>query len=152
MDKGRVIAELRLSLAFVLLCASAQAETRVIDGDGLEVNGVTIRRLAIDSPERGEAGADEAAAYLRRLAEGKRPTCQRIDVDRYDREVSLCSADSVDLSLSQLRAGHAVVWCYYVRRNRPAMLATFQAAEVEAKRERRGIWARPFMPWREWGS
>jgi hypothetical protein len=53
-----------------------------------------------------------------------------IERDRYDRAVRLGDAGVVDLSFAQIRAGHAVVWCYYVRRNRPAMLAMFQAAEA----------------------
>jgi endonuclease YncB( thermonuclease family) len=130
--------------------ALGQGSARVIDGDSLELDGKPIRLFAIDSPERGEPGAREATDNLRRLITGKTVACQRIEFDRYDREVSLCSAGGVDLSFAQVRFGHAVVWCYYVRKNRPSMLATFRSAEAAAKKERRGIWARPFKPWRDW--
>jgi endonuclease YncB( thermonuclease family) len=121
-----------------------------VDGDTLDLAGDRVRLFGIDAPERGEPGAAESTAHLRRLLSGKAVTCRTIERDRYDRAVSLCDAGGADLSLAQVRAGHAVVWCYYVRKNRPAMLATFQRAEAEAKRERRGMWARQFRPWREW--
>jgi endonuclease YncB( thermonuclease family) len=125
-----------LVLAF---SGATHGETRIIDGDTLDLAGDRIRLFGIDAPERGEPGAGDSTAHLRRLVAGKTVTCRAIERDRYDRAVA------------QVRAGHAVVWCYYVRRNRPAMLATFQRAEAEAKRERRGVWTRPFRPWRDWG-
>ena len=130
--------EMKWLLVILVLAFSGatHAETRIIDGDSLELDGRPIRLFAIDLPERGQPGARAATDNLRRMISGKRVACQRIDVDRYRRDVSLCSAGGVDLSLAQVRFGHAVVWCYYVRRNLPAMLATFQWAEAEAKRER----------------
>lgn len=143
---GAFVAVLGIALASPALCQNAFP----LDGDTLDIDGVRTRLFAIDSPERGESGADEATANLRRLIAGKRVVCRRIDIDRYGRDVSLCDAGGVDLSLAQVRAGHAVVWCYYVRRNAPGLLSRFQAAEADAKRERRGIWSRPFRPWRDW--
>jgi endonuclease YncB( thermonuclease family) len=138
------------AIALTAWAVFGQGAAVAIDGDTLDVAGRRVRLFAIDAPERGEPGAAEAAENLRRMIAGKTVTCQRIEIDRYDREVSLCSAGGVDLSLAQLSFGHAVAWCFYIRKNRPSMLATFQRAEAEAKRERRGIWSRPFRPWRNW--
>jgi endonuclease YncB( thermonuclease family) len=74
----------------------------------------------------------------------------RVDTDRYGRTVALCSVGDPDLSLAMVRGGHAVEWCYYIRKNRHSMLATFQMAEAKEKKERRGIWARGSMRWRDW--
>lgn len=136
-----------LTLAFT---SAGRGEVRTVDGDTIVLDGVRVRLFGIDAPERGQLGAREAKANLRKLIAGKSVTCSAMERDRYGRDVSLCSAGDVDLSLAQVRAGHAVAWCFYIRKNRPSMLATFQTAEAEAKRERRGIWARGFKPWRDW--
>jgi endonuclease YncB( thermonuclease family) len=73
-----------------------------------------------------------------------------VDRDRYGRMVALCSVGGTDLSLAMLRAGHAVVWCHYVRKLRPHLLGRFQRLELDARRASLGIWARKFRPWRHW--
>jgi micrococcal nuclease len=100
----------------------------VIDGDSLELDGRPIRLFAIDVPERGEPGADEPRENLRRLIAGKVVTCSKIERDHYDCDVSLCSAGAVDLSLAQVRFGHAVVWCHFVRKLIPSYGGRGQAA------------------------
>lgn len=139
-----------VAVAFAAWGVFSQGAVRIVDGDSFEIDGRPIRLFAIDAPEKGQPGADEARESLRQLSAGKSVTCSKIERDHYDRDVSLCSAGGVDLSLAQVRFGHAVVWCHYVRKNRPSMLATFRQAEAEAKKERRGIWAREFRPWRDW--
>jgi endonuclease YncB( thermonuclease family) len=139
------------ALVLALFTGAAQAEIRIIDGDSLEVDGVTIRLFGIDAAEWRDPGGREATADLRRLVGGRDPDCRRVDTDRYGRTVALCSVGGADLSLSMVRAGWAVAWCDYLRRQRPALLPAFQAAEADARGARRGMWARPFRAWRAWG-
>lgn len=141
----------RLALACVLIGATAQAETRVIDGDSLEVNGVSVRLFGIDAPELRDPGGPEARAELRRLIGRRDPYCRVLDVDRYGRDVARCWAEGRELSLSMIQAGHAVAWCAYLRRQRRDLLPVFQRAEAEARQDRRGMWSRPFKAWRDWG-
>lgn len=146
--------------SFVRLCAatalalstavSAIAEVRVIDGDTFESDTERVRLFGIDAPESDQPGGAQAAEALRRLIGKADPNCTEVDRDRYGRMVALCSISGGDLSLAMLRAGHAVVWCHYVRKLRPNLLGSFQRMELEARRAKIGIWARKFEPWRDW--
>ena len=130
----------------------AHAEVRVVDGDTIAIDRVHVRLFGIDAPERGPPGARESAEHLRRLVGSERPECKTVDYDkRNERPVMLCSMNGRDLSLAMVREGWAVVWCSFVRNLRPALLRSFQAAEADARAAKRGIWARPVQPWRDWG-
>ncbi len=135
---------------FCMGAGSPAAEVRVIDGDTFENDSERVRLFGIDAPESDLPGGVQAAEALRRLIGKTNPNCREVDRDRYGRIVALCSISGGDLSLAMLRAGHAVVWCHYVRKLRPNLLGPFQHAELEAKRAGRGIWARKFNPWRDW--
>jgi len=141
---------IRALLLVVIAIPGAQAQTRIIDGDSLEVNGQQVRLFGIDAPERRDPGGREAAAELRRLIGRRDPECQHVDTDRYGRDVALCTIEGRDLSLAMIRAGHAVAWCYYLRRQRPALLPIFLNGEADARRGRRGMWANPVRAWRDW--
>ena len=139
-----------IALAWAFLaCASATAEVRVLDGDTFETATERVRLFGIDAPERAERGGAQAADALRRLIGNARPNCVEIDRDRYGRMVALCSVGGTDLSLSMVRAGHAVAWCSYLQRQRPELLAQFRAAEAGARQARIGIWRSNFAPWRD---
>lgn len=146
-----VFAALAAVLA-ALMPAPAAAEVRVVDGDTIAMDGQRVRLFGIDAPERGQPGADAATAALALLVGDERPVCEQVDYDvRSRRPVSLCSVRGADLSAAMLRAGHAVAWCSFLRKLRPNLLRPFLEAQDAAKRARRGLWARPFAPWRDWG-
>lgn len=135
--------------------------TRVIDGDLLEVAvadrlhgraqtqvrlwGVQCPRPA-GSGRHAEALADEAREHARLLAEGQtvelalEPLRTRGELGRIMAHVRL--ADGSSLNETLLAAGLARA----DDRLPHAMLGTYQAAEQEAKREKRGIWGRQEAP------
>lgn len=128
---------------------------RVIDGDSLEVAGVSVRLFGIDAPERDQDCRDGAGktyscgrSAQRALAAaiaGRAVTCTPVDVDQYKRDVSVCTADNVDLGEAMVRGGHALD---YTRHSR----GRYAAAEQEAREARRGLWAGSFerpATWRQ---
>lgn len=130
----------------------ARAQASVIDGDIIRIDGVRVRLFGIDAPERGQPGSRDATDLLRRLIGRERPDCKTVDYDKRDkRPVMLCAVRGADLSLAMVRAGHAVVWCHFVRKLRPRMLTVMLKAEAEAKTAKRGMWVRPVKAWRDWG-
>jgi endonuclease YncB( thermonuclease family) len=69
-----------------------------------------------------------------------------MDTDRYGRAVARLYHGDQDLGLNMVRQGWAVVYSQYTTSS------TYEAAQAQAKRERRGVWARPGahqQPW-EW--
>lgn len=128
---------------------------RVIDGDSLEVGGVSIRLFGIDAPERDQDCRDASRktyacgrASLRALAAviaGRDITCSPVDVDQYKRDVAVCTVAGVDLGDAMVRGGHALD---YTRHSR----GRYADAEREARDARRGVWAGSFerpAAWRQ---
>ena len=119
----------------------------VVDGDSLEIAGVRIRLHGIDAPERDQACSNgeghsygcgrEAARALAAAIAGRSVTCTPLEVDRYDRDVAVCTVDGADLGEIMVRAGHALP---YARQGR----GRYAAASREARRARRGIWMGEF--------
>ena len=58
--------------------------TKVIDGDTIKVNDITIRLALVDTPERGEVGYQEATSYTTRLC----PEGSEVFVDEDDGQTS----------------------------------------------------------------
>ncbi len=86
----------------------------ITDGDTIETSLGTVRIIGIDAPERGECGADEAAATLKRLIPDNSealltlPSGQN-DEDRYGRLLRyVTNARGIDVGLTLLEAGQAV--------------------------------------------
>jgi len=131
--------------------ASEQAALRIVDGDGLELEGVKIRLWGIDAPELGQTCASaagpaypcgEAAAVLLTalVAEGTL-ACTVVDTDRFKRPVMRCAVAGVDIGREMVKRGWAVDYGRYS--------GGFYAGDQEAaKAARRGMWAGSFvMPW-----
>lgn len=120
---------------------------RVVDGDSLEIAGVRIRLAGIDAPERTQdcrdadgatyACGEAAARALAALVAGRSVSCTPDDVDRYNRDVAVCSAGGRDLAEALVREGHALA---YAQRGR----ARYAEAERDARQARRGLWAGSF--------
>lgn len=133
------------------LAAAAPAEVagpaRVADGDTFNVGAERVRLWGVDAPEghqvcqnaqgQGYACGDVARDELVRLIGGRAVRCQVRDRDPYGRAVSRCQAGSIDLGEGMVRAGWAVDYAQFSR-------GAYAAAEGEARRARRGLWAGRF--------
>ncbi len=119
----------------------------VLDGDSLMVldgrQQVEVRLHGVDAPEGGQAFGNVCKRMLSNLAFGKTAAVQVVDIDRYQRRVSRLTVDGRDVGLEMIRAGCA--WHY----RQYSDDAGYAAAEVEARRARRGLWqdAAPVAPW-----
>ncbi|WP_425409233.1 thermonuclease family protein [Hyphococcus sp.] len=84
--------------------------TRVVDGDTFYISGTTtrIRLWGLDAPERAHAAGPAATRELKRLAEGRRVTCRKVDEDRYGRIVGQCFlSDGDDIAALMIKSGTA---------------------------------------------
>lgn len=129
---------------------------RVIDGDTILVapnpfpqsaSGDRIRLLGVDTPESVHPAKPverfglEAAAFTRRLCEGRRVRLQ-FEVgntqDRYGRTVAYVFLDDgrlVNAEIIRLGYGYAYTRFPFAR------MEEFRALEAEARTARRGLWA-----------
>ena len=117
----------------------------VVDGDTIEINGVKHRLHGIDTPEAGQkcnkAGGgtwrcgDAATKALIALTRGKDVTCDNRGLDDFQRVISVCVADDVNLNDTMVRRGYA--WAFR------EFSDDYVSAETEARNARLGIWQAP---------
>ncbi|MEM1378044.1 MAG: thermonuclease family protein [Pseudomonadota bacterium] len=119
----------------------------VIDGDSIRVDGREVRLKGIDAPERGQnctnaggalfdCGA-KARAELQRLIGDRSVKCDSLELDRFGRALSTCTAgsDAVSLNEQMVMSGWVVDFGGY------------PGVESNAREERVGLWAGEFsMP------
>jgi micrococcal nuclease len=120
---------------------------RVVDGDTIELDGrERVRLIGVDAPEHGAqdsadaAFADQATAFVVRLASGQRVRLEFEPDRRYDAYGRTLAyvflADGALLNLEIVRAGYAHAYTRFPFER----LDQFRAAEREARAERRGLW------------
>lgn len=139
----------------VNLSMGRPAPVTVPAGNLVRYGGEVVRLFGIDSPPPGVEGATEAREHLIRLVGGGRipaHSCTRLGLPEPGvQAVATCHVAFKDLAIAQLHSGHAVVWCSDIRQRRPEMESVYRAASDEARLAKRGLWSRPFKPWRDWG-
>ncbi len=119
----------------------------VVDGDTLIIeDGIRIRLLGIDAPERGKCYGEEAKKELARLVLGQEILLEKDQTatDNYDRLLRYVvlrnenpEVDDVFVNKELVRSGHAE--SKYVKPNR-RYLSQLQGAENEAKENEEGMW------------
>ena len=122
----------------------------VTDGDSIEIRGTRIRLHGIDAPESRQlcsspsgqtwrCGQQAALALSDRI--GRRSiSCVARNIDRYGRNIAVCSQDGIDLNGWMVAEGWAVAYRLYSQ--------DYVADETESRRAGRNIWTGTFvMPW-----
>ena len=126
--------------------ASAGEKIKVVDGDSLEIGSRRIRLNGIDSPEYTQdcytqnhkkySCGIKAKHYMEKLIAEGNVECREVDVDRYQRSLSVCYIGDRDLNAEMVSAGWAVAY----RDD-----GKYEEAEQVAKQHKRGIWQGKFM-------
>ena len=108
------------AIALVLIATPAMAVEPVgldciaIDGDTFRCDDMRVRLWGIDTPERGEACADEATAALQAMLSTGNVACRvppsGQDTDRFGRLVRQCWVDDRDVAAELVSAGLARDW------------------------------------------
>ncbi len=123
-------------------------QARVIDGDTLNLEGISVRLHGIDAPESAQRCRDErghdyacgerAAARLRSLVGTSPVTCEGREFDQYRRLIAVCRSGVTELNHAMVIEGHA--WAF-VR-----FSEDYIAAEHEARSAKRGVFAANNQP------
>jgi endonuclease YncB( thermonuclease family) len=103
---------------FATLGTAAHARSaRVVDGDTLDVDGVTYRLHGIDVPEAGQSCAEggggnwpcgkKATSALEEMVLGKDVACDDRGSDGYGRTIGVCFVGDVEVNAAMVRSGHA---------------------------------------------
>lgn len=149
-------------LEFLLVCAAAglyfywaflrprkpirtvTGTARVVDGDGLSVNALSIRLAGIDAPEWNQDGGQRAKLALTRLVHGKEVSVKVyalasgrwIGVVRTER-------NGVSIDVGEYLVANGWAW------NWPKYPPSYAKAQRHAKRQRLGLWkGKPIAPWK----
>jgi endonuclease YncB( thermonuclease family) len=107
----RVVVAAGLVVAALVVsgCRSGQV-TYVVDGDTLDVDGITVRVQGIDTPERGQCGYSEAKNRVAQLVSGRKVLVANgggDTVDRYGREIAYVLWEGQDLGTILIAEGLA---------------------------------------------
>ena len=113
---------------------------KVADGDTITVLDAAktqhkIRLNAIDAPEKSQAFGEASRKHLAALVAGKDVRVEYAKRDKYGRILGIVFVDGRDVNLEMLRAGF--VWHY----KRFDSTSAYAAAEMDARQNRRGLWA-----------
>lgn len=128
---------------------------KVTDGDTVQVLDKTktrhkIRLGGIDAPERKQAFGRKSTQNLSRLVAGKNVKVEFNKRDKYKRIVGKLIMNGKDVNLQQIKDGF--VWHYkqYQSEQSKQDRVLYSKAEVEARKQKLGLWSAPAMPPWEW--
>ena len=152
--RGHFVRLLCCALGFASLAGPALAEfiygdARVVDGDTVVVNDITIRLFGIDAPEGRQVCAaaggstwdcgTAARDRLRELAALGPLACEGDELDDYGRTLAVCDAyDGTPINATLVSEGLAWAFVRYSDQ--------FIAEEAQAKSAGVGVWQAPTQP------
>ncbi len=129
-----------------------EAAVVVLDGDSMRLKGRDVRLYGIDAPEYGQScqladgksyrcGRD-ARNFLRKLVAQNPVKCRQIDLDRYGRDIAVCTAGKTELNRAMVESGWAVAYLNHS--------LNYVQAEKRARNARLGIWRGEFVEPEDW--
>lgn len=130
------------------LCSPSSADVRVLDGDTLDIDGKRHRLWGIDAPELDQTcdhdwpAGRKARAFLQMLVRERQVVCRPKGTDKYNRTLSVCSVDGIDLNQAMVQSGNA--WAY-VRYS-----AAYLADEMSARGHPAGVYLHNCQPAWDW--
>lgn len=117
----------------------------VVDGDSVWLRKddrlIEVRLLRVDTPERDEAGYKEASEELQRLVGDESSIRLEFEEERTDehgRTLAYLFVEGRNINVDMVRSGWSP---FFDRYGRGKYASEFEAAQAEARRDRRGIWA-----------
>lgn len=135
---------LALSVALSGTCSSSAmaASARVVDGDTLEIAGVTYRLHGIDAPEAGQTCEKKgggrwpcgkaAISAMEDLVAAGTVVCKGESNDAYGRVIGICQVNGRDINKAMVESGLAWAFVKYSR--------DYEAAEADARAAGAGVW------------
>lgn len=146
-----LIIGLCLFVSFSVPTIAAQVVS-VGDGDTLKVveNGqnLTIRLACVDAPESAQPGSQASTNRLKQLLPVGTPvTLEKVDIDHYGRTVGVVSKSKININLTMVQEGQAIVYRKYLHNCPNAQ--SYISAENQAKQKKIGFWSitNAVMPW-----
>jgi micrococcal nuclease len=137
----------------LLILPLAHAETftgkvvKVLDGDTVDVlvdrTPRRVRLAGIDAPEKAQPFGSRAKQQLAALVGGQVVEVQADKTDRYGRTVGKVLVEGRDANLAMIEAGLAWWYRKYASEQPAADRASYEAAEDQARADRRGLWTDP---------
>ena len=144
---------LKVLVTLLALTWTFEAEAqgaRVVDGDTLEIEGISYRLHGIDAPEHGQecnkksggtwACGKQATKFVMLLVKGKTVLCENKGTDAYNRVIAVCMAGGIDINSELVTAGLA--WAY------TKYSYDYVSEEQTARNANLGVWqATTQTPW-----
>ena len=145
---------IRIFLLIILLSFPVYADdltgrvVKVVDGDTLTVLDSKnvwhkIRLQGIDAPEKGQPYGRASGKHLSRLIAGRNVVVAYHKRDRYGRIVGTVQLSGQDINLTQVDAGMAWHYQKYQKKQSQEERESYSAAEIEARRAKRGFGREP---------
>lgn len=129
----------------VITLETAQAQTRIVDGDTIEHNGISYRLHGIDAPEAGQkcnkarSGTwpcgKAAIAAIEAIVFNNKLECDNRGTDDYGRVIAVCTANGIEINSSLVRQGMA--WAF------TKFSDDYLGVEKKAQAEKIGVWQAP---------
>ncbi len=120
-------------------------QVKVVDGDSLEINSIRIRLNGIDAPEytqtcklstsKSYPCGQDSIEYLKNLIKNKTVRCVFHNKDQYNRELSTCYTENLNINEALVKNGHAISY----------LSDEYKSAEIHAKNKKLGIWKADFI-------